>query len=94
MKKIALVLCVLAATIPNLTAQTTSIHTTGLFLPNKIINAGEDSMLVSEAGTMTANTGRISRIDRATGQRYTLIDGLPSGVNNLGGRRRRQARPA
>jgi hypothetical protein len=42
-------------------------------------------MLVSEAGTMTANTGRISRIDRATGQRYTLIDGLPSGVNNLGG---------
>lgn len=65
--------------------QTTSVFTTGLTLPNKIINAGENSMLVSEAGTPVANTGRISLIDRSTGTRKTLIGGLPSGVNNLGG---------
>ncbi len=34
---------------------------------------------------MTANTGRISVVDRTTGAHHTLIDGLPSGVSNLGG---------
>src|SRR5436190_18188188 len=66
-------------------AQTTSIFTTGLTLPNKIINAGDNSLLVSEAGTTTPNTGRVSLVDRTTGARQTLISGLPSGVNNLGG---------
>ncbi|MGB7069592.1 MAG: ScyD/ScyE family protein [Pyrinomonadaceae bacterium] len=66
-------------------AQTASTFTTGLTLPNKIINAGDNSMLVSEAGTPTPNTGRISLVDRANGARQTLISGLPSGVNNLGG---------
>ena len=71
-------------TIP-VTAQTTLIHATDLILPNKIITAGEHSLLVAETGTFDPNTGRISLVDRITGDRKTLIDGLPSGVNNLGG---------
>lgn len=66
-------------------AQTTSVFTTGLTNPTKIIAAGDYSFLVIEAGTNTPNTGRISRVDRTTGARQTLVGGLPSGVNNLGG---------
>lgn len=69
----------------NVEAQTESIFSSGLILPNKIITAGEHSLLVSETGTFTPNTGRISIVDRTTGDRATLIDGLPSGVNDLGG---------
>jgi len=66
-------------------AQTTSVFTTGLNAPAKIITAGQSSLLVAEAGTTAPNNGRISLVNRATGARRTLIDGLPSGVNNLGG---------
>lgn len=66
-------------------AQTTSVFTAGLEKPNKIITAGDNSLLVTEAGTTTPNTGRISLINRTTGARQTLVGGLPSGVNNLGG---------
>lgn len=62
-------------------AQTASIFTTGLTTPNKIIKAGDNSLLVTEAGTLTPNTGRLSRINRATGARQTLISGLPSAIN-------------
>ncbi|HKX83615.1 MAG TPA: ScyD/ScyE family protein [Pyrinomonadaceae bacterium] len=62
-------------------AQTTSVFTTGLTTPNKIIAAGDNSLLVTEAGTTTPNTGRLSRIDRTSGARQTLIAGLPSAVN-------------
>lgn len=62
-------------------AQTTSVFTTGLTVPNKIIAAGGNSLLVTEAGTLTPNTGRLSRINRTTGARQTLISGLPSAVN-------------
>ena len=84
-RTITLALAVVILTVATVGAQTTSIFTTGLNFPNKIVNAGEGSLLVSEAGTAAPNTGRISLIDRATGARRTLIDGLPSGVNNLGG---------
>jgi hypothetical protein len=66
-------------------AQTAEVLTTGLILPVKVILAGNKSLLVSESGTPTPNTGRISLVNRNTGTRRTLIDGLPSGVNNLGG---------
>lgn len=66
-------------------SQTTSVITDGLNHPTKIITVADNSLLVSESGTMTPNTGRISVIDRTTGVRHTLIGGLPSGVNNLGG---------
>ncbi len=66
-------------------AQTTSVLTTGLTTPVKMIAAGDNSLLVTEQGTFVPNSGRISRVDRSTGIRQTLISGLPSGVNNLGG---------
>jgi len=66
-------------------AQTSSVFSTGLHHPTKIITAADSSLLVAEGGTMTPNTGRISVIDGGTGSRHTLIDGLPSGVSNLGG---------
>ncbi|MBX3282825.1 MAG: ScyD/ScyE family protein [Acidobacteria bacterium] len=66
-------------------AQTTSIVTTGLTLPTKVIMGPHGSLLVSENGTTTANTGRVSVVDRTTGERHTLISGLPSAVDNLGG---------
>ena len=43
------------------------------------------NIFVAESGQATANTGRISIIDRATATRRTLIDGLPSGLNASGG---------
>lgn len=67
-------------------AQATSIFTTGLNNPRKLITAGQSSLLIAEAGTSDApNTGRISLVNRTTGARRTLIDNLPSGVNNLAG---------
>ena len=66
-------------------AQTTSVFTTGLNHPTKVITSADNSLLVSESGTMTPNTGRISIVDRTSGARHTLISGLPSGVSNLGG---------
>lgn len=66
-------------------AQTTSILTAGLNKPTKLITAPDNSLLVAESGTFTPNSGRISIVNRRTGARRTLIDGLPSGVNNLGG---------
>lgn len=64
-------------------AQATSVFTTGLQGPTKIITAGGSSLLVAETGTATPNTSRISLVDRAGGVRRTLIDGLPSGFNRV-----------
>ena len=66
-------------------AQGTSVFTTGLNSPAKIITAGQTSLLVAEAGADAPNTGRISLVKRASGARQTLIDGLPSAVNLDGG---------
>ena len=66
-------------------AQAASVFTTGLTAPTKIITAGQSSLLVAEAGTMTPNQGRISLVDRAGGARRTLIGGLPSGINRAEG---------
>ncbi len=66
-------------------AQGTSVFTTGLNSPTKMITAGQASLLVAESGTMTPNNGRVSLVNRTTGGRRTLIEGLPSGVNRSGG---------
>src|SRR4051812_15180232 len=66
-------------------AQTTTVLTAGLNKPGKVITAGDNSLLVAEAGTTTPNSGRVSLVNRANGARQTLVGGLPSGVNNLGG---------
>ena len=67
------------------TAQGTSVFTTGLNNPAKIVTAGGSSLLISESGTNTPNSGRISLVNRTTGARRTLIDGLPSGITTSGG---------
>ena len=66
-------------------AQATSVLTTGLEKPSKMILAGQASLMVAEAGTTTPNSGRISLVNRGGGARQTLIDGLPSGLNRGGG---------
>jgi hypothetical protein len=65
----------------NTFAQAGGVFTTGLTAPTKIITAGQSSLLVAEAGTLTPNQGRISLVNRASGARTTLIGGLPSGIN-------------
>jgi hypothetical protein len=64
-------------------AQTTSVFTAGLSQPAKIMLTPEGNLLVAE--TLGApNMGRISIID-PDGNRRTLIDGLPSGIDPEGG---------
>lgn len=69
----------------NFAQPATSVLTGGLNSPNKIITAGQTSLLVSENGTMMPNNGRISMINKTTGARQTLIGGLPSGINTAEG---------
>lgn len=74
--------CVLSGT-TSVFAQASSIFTTGLQGPTKIITAGQSHLLVAETGTPAPNTSRISLVDRTTGVRRTLIDGLPSAFNRI-----------
>jgi hypothetical protein len=57
--------------------------TGGLQLPSKIILGGKGSLIVAETGTFAPNSGRITIVD-AQGNHRTLVDGLPSGLNELG----------
>ncbi|MBV6496496.1 MAG: ScyD/ScyE family protein [Acidobacteria bacterium ACB1] len=66
-------------------AQTTTVITTGLNRPTKVISGPRGSLLVSEAGAFSPNTGRVVVIDRNTGVMHPLITGLPSAVDNLSG---------
>jgi hypothetical protein len=54
---------------------------TGLQLPSKIAFTRHRNLVVAESGTPVNNSGRISLVDRATGARRTLIEGLPSGIS-------------
>lgn len=56
--------------------------TAGLKAPTRLVSLGQNNLAVTEAGN-GPNTGRISLIDR-NGLRRTLIDGLPSGINQVG----------
>jgi hypothetical protein len=57
---------------------TTSVFTSGLRAPIKAIFSAKGNLLVSEAGS-GPNTGRISIVE-SSGNRRTLVDGLPSGL--------------
>ncbi|MGH9944023.1 MAG: hypothetical protein ACRD9R_16890 [Pyrinomonadaceae bacterium] len=59
-------------------AQSTSVLTTGLKAPSKIIYS-RGHLLVAESGE-GPNTGRVSAVDQ-TGLRRTLLDNLPSGFS-------------
>lgn len=63
-------------------AQTTSVLTTGLSQPTKIVLTPQDNLLVTET-LGPPNSGRVSIVDRG-GSRRTLIDGLPSGISPQG----------
>jgi len=71
-------LCAAAGSIA--VAQTPVSFASGLENPAKAIIGPNGSVIVSESGTNTPNTGRISIISSA-GARSTLIDGLPSGLS-------------
>jgi hypothetical protein len=57
--------------------------TSDLHVPLSVIQSENGNLFVSESGTLTPNTGRISIVDR-NGNRRTLLDGLPSGINDVG----------
>jgi hypothetical protein len=54
----------------------------GLRIPLGITQSNLDNLLVSETGTGSLHTGRISIID-TSGNRRTLLDGLPSAINDV-----------
>ena len=56
--------------------------TAGLRLPLGITQSNQDNLLVSETGFGAPGTGRISIVD-SDGSRRTLLDGLPSGINDV-----------
>lgn len=53
----------------------------GLQMPTRLTLTQNGNVLVAEGGTPTANSGRLSVIERTTRVRRTLIDGLPSGLS-------------
>ena len=57
--------------------------TTELLRPMGIAASNQGNLIVSETGTSTAHSGRISILDSG-GARRTLIDGLPSGISDVG----------
>ena len=59
------------------------VITAGLQLPLGITQSNQGNLLVSEAGTPAPNTGRVSIVG-LDGTRRTLLDGLPSGTNDIG----------
>ena len=72
----------LALSFTTVKAQTTSVFTGGLSLPAKIMLTPGGNLLVTET-VGVPNRGRISIID-PYGNRRTLIDGLPSGISDVG----------
>src|SRR5687768_17093695 len=81
-KKLVLATLVLGA------AMTQRVHSqpfaAGLQTPSRMIFTHHGNVLVAESGTPAPNSGRISFIDRTSGARKPLIDGLPSGVSGAG----------
>jgi hypothetical protein len=66
-------------------ARTCTQFASGLEFPLAITKSNQDNLIVSESGTATPNTGRISIVD-SSGNRRTLLDGLPSGLSDVGDR--------
>ena len=65
------------------TAQCTEL-TAGLHQPLGSALTNRGNLLVSESGTGMPSSGRVSIVD-PSGNRRTLLDGLPSGINDVGG---------
>jgi hypothetical protein len=56
--------------------------TSGLSLPLGIAQSALGSLIVAETGTSVPNSGRLSIVE-PDGSRRTLLDGLPSGINDV-----------
>ena len=61
-------------------AEAATVFASGLETPSKIILLQPGTLLVAEAGTKDANTGRISIVG-SDASRRSLMDGLPSGLS-------------
>src|SRR5215475_48194 len=59
-----------------------SLTYSGLQVPLGITQSNLGNLLVSESGTGANFTGRISIVN-LKGERRTLLDGLPSGINDV-----------
>ena len=57
--------------------------TSGLLVPIGSALTDQGNLIVSESGTSTPNTGRLSIVGTA-GTRRTLLSGLPSGLSDVG----------
>ncbi len=76
--------CVIGSS-TNLQAQATATpFASGLKAPTKSVLTDRGNLFVAESGA-GSNTGRLSLINRQTGMRRTILDGLPSATNLNGG---------
>lgn len=57
--------------------------TSGLLIPLGITQSNQGNLIVAETGTFASHTGRISIVYPRRGIRQTLLDGLPSGINDV-----------
>jgi hypothetical protein len=79
-----LVLVTLICSYSNANAQCVgSPLTFGLQGPSKLVQTNLGNLIVAETGTPAPNSGRVSIVD-LSGNRRTLLEGLPSGINALG----------
>lgn len=87
-RNLCLTLAVAAMFLPGATAGAQPICpvvplTSGLRQPLGITRSNLGHLVVGETGTTVPNSGRISLVD-LDGNRRTLLDGLPSGINDVG----------
>ena len=78
-----LTLVILATAVPSFAQCPGTPLTGGLLRPTKIIQSPLGNLFVAEAGTTTPNSGRVSIVG-LDGSRRTLLEGLPSGINEVG----------
>ncbi len=83
MLRVTLLLALAATAMSHSTAQAqvSQEYVTGLRSPGRTLVLPDGGLLVTESGALSAgNTGRVSLVDR-DGRRFTVIDGLPSGLH-------------
>lgn len=73
----------LALAAPVQAAGTCSEHTSALRRPSGMLLTPEGNLVVAETGTTAPHSGRLTIVDR-DGHPRTLIDGLPSGIADVG----------
>jgi hypothetical protein len=76
--------CVLTNSTSILGQATATPFASGLIAPTKSVLTARGNLLVAEQGS-GINAGRLSLVDRKTGTRRTILDGLPGAINFNGG---------